>query len=567
MRFDKRSVSLFHLQHVTAQPPIEAYMPTKEYTAESAVDVATLDDCIEKIDVPGAITVYEALVASKSEIPAESKQSLLELVTFYNGSSPTPTELFEERDIASSYARGRDHKPEEWKVGGFAERLFVSIEPKTSATYSAMIRGLVKYNQPLKANALFEEIVAKDVPIDTGTYNAIIQSIIDVVPRPQERWAQVEKLLRQMNDSQVKPNVQTLNAVLGVVRHGSYIESQRQHALNVLAEFKALNIEPSLGTWYMMLKIFCRERGQTSHILVDIIDHIGDKELKCETPSDLNFFMTAMSVCNIHLNDFELAKRVDRLLNIGRNHKLLGDSFSQRLYYRSYIELALKSMPFAEFIELYDDLIPNLQSLESYLCAQIIGKINETGTIELIPKFWSDMLVADIVSYRYCGKTMDNFLDVMCDNPPQPDVPAHADLQERFGECAWNYWEKINSELAMNRIQNVAGTTLAKILRLVCRQKKHKRAAEMWEGILAGTARKSVSGVLSYEALQAFVESRIEDRDLDRAIDALNYSVMNGIGDSVVLGKLILDRFTMDERHKRKVTNLVGNVQTKKQKV
>lgn len=553
------------MQDPIAQPPIEAYLPTKPYTEESAVDVATLNDCIEKVDLRGSITVYEALVANGTEIPADVKQSLLELVAFYNEASPLADDSFEERDHLSAQSRSREHTPPKWRNGGFADRLFESIEPKTTAAYNTMILALTKYKKTEQANALFEEVIGKDVPIDTATYNAIIATQFELFPGSDERWKSVTKLLQLMSERQVPPNVHTMNATLEVIRHGGGYEWQRQRALSVLAECKALNIEPSAGTWYLILKIFCKDRAPASHILVDILNHIGDNELKCENEIDLSFFTTAMSVCCNHLKDFELATRVDRLLNVGNNQHLIGDSLCQRTYYRSYMQLAVHSLPLSEFIGIFDDIVPNVYSIDRNLCDSIISKINETGSIEYIPKFWSDMLIAGLVQHRF-NRTVEGFLDVMCDNPPQPDMPAHANLNERFGECAWNYWLKISLDVANENIINLSAAVVGKLLLLCSRQKEFERATEIFNGLLEGTQKNYVTGTVSYASLSAFVSLCIEKKQPSLAINALEYAVEKGLDESVELGKLITDHFTLSERDARKVKTLVGtNVRKEKQ--
>lgn len=47
---------------------------------------------------------------------------------------------------------------------------------------------------------------------------------------------------------------------------------------------------------------------------------------------DTNFFVTAMDVATNHLNDIELGKRVDKLLNYDNNYNLIGDSYRESIY-------------------------------------------------------------------------------------------------------------------------------------------------------------------------------------------------------------------------------------------
>lgn len=526
------------------------------------MDIVTLTDCIEKIDLSSVVTVYKALVANGTEIPSDVKQDLLELVAFYNEADPLPKDSFEERDCHSAQADRIDTSPPQWRSGGFADRLFESIEPKTAAAYNTMILGLIKYKKMQQANALFEEVIGKDMPVDTATYNAIIVSQLEM--SREERWTSVEKLLQLMNERQVPPNVHTMNAILEVLRLSGPYEWQRQKALSVLAEFKVLNIEPSLGTWTLILKIFCKERAPASHILADILEHLGDSDLKCEHENDMNFFMTAMSICFNHLKDFELATRLDHLLNVGNNHNLIGHTFSQRNYYRLYMLLAVNSLPLLEFIKIFDDIVPNAYSIESTLCDAIISKINECGSIEYIPKFWSSMLMGGLLQHRY-NRTVEGYLDVMCENPPQPDVPAHAALNELFAECAWNYWQKLKVEVANEHVTNLAATILGKLLLLCLRQKNLERATEIFDALVDGARKTIVTGSASYESLSAFVSLCIEKKQPSLAINALEYAVERGLSESVELGKLITDHSTLNERDARKLKNLVGtNVRTEK---
>lgn len=559
----------FPSQHTTAQPPIEAFLPTKDYTGKVDASIELLNDCIEKIDVPGAINVYQTLLGKETQIPDAVKQNLLELVAFFNAAKPLADDAHEEQDFVRSSARQRDAQPLRWKTSGFADRIFNSIESKTPAAYNTMIRALVKYNQAETSKALFEEMLEKGMPIDTETFNAVIIGQVQGSVSPEERWVEMEKLLKLMSERHVAPNAKTLYAALVVIQNGigGGSRNQREKALQILAEFKSLGIEPSIGSWAIVMKIFCKERGPPSHILVDILDHLGETELPYQDQSDAEFFMTAMNLCNFHLQDFQLAQRVDRLLNIGHNRRLVGDSFSQRAYYRYYLQLAVKALPLNEFIELYDQIVPSVHSIEINLCDIIIGKINESGAIELTPKFWSDMLIGGLISHR-CSKTIELFLDVMCDNPPQDDLPAHENLNERFGECAWNYWERLSNEVAMDRVTNLSAVTLGKILLLCCRHKKFDRASEVVNAILVGSRKSLVTGAIPYEPIKAFVELCVGEQQSAQALNCLAYAVEHGLEESGELGKLIGDEFVLGERETRRLINLVGkNELTEKQRL
>jgi pentatricopeptide repeat domain-containing protein 3 len=67
-------------------------------------------------------------------------------------------------------------------------------------------------------------------------------------------------------------------------------------------------------------------------MLYDIMDEIDGKQFVITDNKDTFFFVTAMEVCHKHLQDIELAKRVDKLLHTGNNYNLIGDSFKESVY-------------------------------------------------------------------------------------------------------------------------------------------------------------------------------------------------------------------------------------------
>lgn len=72
--------------------------------------------------------------------------------------------------------------------------------------------------------------------------------------------------------------------------------------------------------------------GPTSTILHDILKELENKEHHIQDVRDTNFFVTAMDICRNHLNDVNLARRVDTLLHFGQNYNLIGDSFKESIY-------------------------------------------------------------------------------------------------------------------------------------------------------------------------------------------------------------------------------------------
>lgn len=293
------------------------------------------------------------------EISSEVKQNLLELLCFYNQDETLHEELIEERWFRQG-TRSKERQRKTWKDNELADELFAEIEPKDSKVYSAMIRGMCKYFQVEKAWALYNESLAKNIELDVQSFNAILTVVSFIRESNDLKWDLIQELLIAMKNQKIQPNLGTLNSALqGVSTIGAYRQS-KDYALKILAEFKKIGIEPSLASWYYILIIFCKERGPVSHVLVDIMNQIENKEFKIQDLKDCFFFVTAMDVCRNHLHDKVLAKRVDALLHLGENYNLIGDSYKESIYYRHFFSLLCSTEPLDTFMETYHRLVPNV---------------------------------------------------------------------------------------------------------------------------------------------------------------------------------------------------------------
>lgn len=116
------------------------------FTEESEVTPQTLNQLIKQSQIEDAVFVYNLMKQKGIEISNEQKQSLLELISFYNNEEPLPEELYEERWFKHNNEVQQRHR-KTWKDGDLAEQLFNEIEPKTAHTFAALIRGMAKYYQ------------------------------------------------------------------------------------------------------------------------------------------------------------------------------------------------------------------------------------------------------------------------------------------------------------------------------------------------------------------------------------------------------------------------------------
>lgn len=533
-------------------------MPQLVFSEESKVDETTLRNTIRDVQVTDSIFVYNLLLKD-GEVSVELKQSLLELICYYNHEDTLPEDLIEERWFSQSTV-GRDRQRKTWKDSDLAETIFYEIEPKDSRAYCSIIRGMCKYHQVEKAWALYQEAQEKKIEIDIETYNSILQIGSFLKESNEMRWELIQEVLTSMARQTLKPNVATLNAVLATISTIGMYKLSRSYCLSILSEFKELGVVPSLGSWYYILTIFCRERGPVSHVLVDILNQIEGKEFKIQDLKDTFFFASAMEVCRNHLHDKDLAKRLDNILHTGSNYDLIGDSYRESIYYRHYFALLCQTEPLEKFMETYNLLVPNVYIPEPGIMEEILKAIDMNGALEFIPQMWSHMVIFDHTGRE---NLLNRILRMMIDNRPNESIATQIGLDEKFSNITWDIWTKIE-EQQEGRTQKLTwtGSMLSDILELNCRSNNSERARLVFEKL--DKNQHKILGAPHPLCLVSYSQLCINEKQPSRAIGALQYCVENGFNESNFIARNIAGSLTLDETQMSKIASLVGKDVLKK---
>uniref|UniRef100_T1PGU5 Small ribosomal subunit protein mS39 n=1 Tax=Musca domestica TaxID=7370 RepID=T1PGU5_MUSDO len=538
--------------HQEAQPPIEAFAPKMVFNEESEVTLETLEQLIKQSLIQDAVFVYNLMKTKGVEITAEAKQSMLELLSFYNHEEPMPEEFYEERWFKEN-TQGQQRQTKTWKDGDLAEQVFNEIEPKTPQAYAAIIRGMAKYYQADRAYALFQEALEKQLQLDTATYNSIINNVNFLKETPDQKWELCKDLLQQMKQQQLKPDLGTLNGLLECISSFGNYKMGRTCALQVLSEFKKLGVELSLGSYYYVLIIFCRERGPVSHVIVDILNEIQGKEFKIQHPKDTYFFATAMDVCRNHLHDRSLAKKVDKLLHVGNNYDLIGDTYKESIYYRHYFALLSQTSTIEEFLETYDKLVPNVYIPEPGIMEEVLKMIELNGAYELMPRFWSDMVIFDHINRE---SLLLRTLKIMLNNKPDVTVKSQQQLPEQFAKVALDIYNKVVESEGRAKKLSFTGQMIGDILTILVRGGNWEKAVEVFNNIDKNQHR--IPGTPSDACLMEFVEAAIVNKSPSQALQCLQYAVENHM-DGLTLAERINKGFTLNEVHIAKMKSLVGD--------
>ena len=159
--------------------------------------------------------------------------------------------------------------------------------------------------------------------------------------------AKLLDILAEMNHAGIKPNEQSLyNSSLYLlhllVQNSTSHNDAQNTLLSLLSEFRNIGIEPSLGTFENLIKIFDKSKvaGKSHPIISDVITELETKQktkgsIGAIIPDDFTFFLTAMGSIS-QLNNIKLAYRTHKLIvNEGaKGPALLGTHATQTLYYK-----------------------------------------------------------------------------------------------------------------------------------------------------------------------------------------------------------------------------------------
>ncbi|KAL1460616.1 hypothetical protein WDU94_012584 [Cyamophila willieti] len=216
--------------------------------------------------------MYQRLEKDNVEVGDELKQSLLELVCYYNCEDSLPEDLLEERWFTQSKHLVPKHNM--WKDNDFAETLFKSFPEPGAAQYASIIQGMLKYNQVERALSLFEEAKGKGLTLPVFVYNLVERALslfeeakgkgltlpvfvynlvlgkVNFVKEGFEhRMQMIIDVLTEMNVARISPTVDTLNEILNQLSLMASFRDSKKMALKTLSEMRKFGVKPSLASY------------------------------------------------------------------------------------------------------------------------------------------------------------------------------------------------------------------------------------------------------------------------------------------------------------------------------
>ncbi|XP_039275345.1 protein PTCD3 homolog, mitochondrial [Nilaparvata lugens] len=507
-------------QHRVADPPIEVFYPKNVYTEESEVELEDLKNAIDHMEVSDSILVFNLLKQKNVDLPREVLQDLLELICFYNEADKEEENLIEERWYKQGIA-DRSTQRKTWKDNNIAESIFQSLDPPDSKSYSAIISGMTSHGQLEVAWRYFEQAKSQGVTLSSGVYNGLIRNAIFVKEDCEARWALIMELLKELNDNKVLPNVGTLNSVMEALADMANYTATREIALRVMADFKRININPSLATYYHLLKLFCRDKSRPNSILANIINVLEHQELSIVDAKDTFFFTQAMEICCKQLSDLELADRIDRLLHTGNNYNLIGDSIKESIYYRNYFLLKCDHETLDDFFIFYDKLVPNIYVPEPLVTEVILKAIDMNGANHLYSRIWSDIVLFD------------------------------QNGREKIIKCdPGKYVQE-----SVRRFE-LKGSMLGHMMSVLLNAGRFEKSCEILKKL--DKDQQTVLGVPDIRSLHSFIDASLERNDATRAMWCLQYCYDAGFEETSEIGLKIYEKLQLSESQLSRLTSIVG---------
>lgn len=121
----------------------------------------------------------------------------------------------------------------------------------------------------------------------------------------------------------------------------------------------------------------------------------------------------------------------------GTNNVDVFSRLQESIYYRHYMALSLKSLPFDEFMKLYDMMVPQIYIPEPSVMKQLLDAIEMTEPAvarEVLPRVWSHMIMFEHLEREQLVTKALNMMKTIC------QAPADSPVNAQNADAAWSYW-------------------------------------------------------------------------------------------------------------------------------
>uniref|UniRef100_A0A8C1KEQ8 Pentatricopeptide repeat domain 3 n=1 Tax=Cyprinus carpio TaxID=7962 RepID=A0A8C1KEQ8_CYPCA len=512
-----------YFQKDYAQPHIPCLMPETLEAQIEEVSEAALIERIQMRKVKAAVDLYDQLQQAGTPVSLDVTNQLLDLICFYGDCDPAQENVPEQRNEETvgqentlSHNKRSPCLVFSFRENNNAERIFALLSEPNTHSYSALIRGMVKYGAYSKA---------------FSTYTDLLNNQLKAFPKLN---CLVLNTMRN-GKQKVKPNLLTLNAVLKALRRcGTVGKSQ---AFPVISEMRALSIDPSLASYNHLLSIFYKPgapfQGQTD-ILQEVMNEVSGKSFTPQDPDDAQFFITAVRIC-LDTKDIEQAYRVHELLGVGENWRLLGNDFQQNIYHARFFSLLCMMENIDVVLKWYRDLVPSVYYPSSNVMRDLLQALDTDNRLDLIPQIWKDLKQ---LGHGNRQTLVEELLTLMAREKQNQEV------QETFAECALDIKKMYDTG---DRGKVMMSWTAGSLSDLVSVLLAAQRRQDAWEILKLF---KTHNRVPSEELLDKFLTCIKESGDVNQALELVQISAGFCLPGTPKLIQRVQQEFLLSEQQK-----------------
>lgn len=537
-----------------AEPKIPRFSYSDSFTDATQVDESDLINCIACRQVANAVQVFQNCKSQKVTLSQEALQALLEMLCFNNSMEGPDTDFLEQ----SWYKQREDRseKKKTWNDGASAEEVFQSMPEKTPQAINTMICGLGRFNAAEKAFKMYEDARGNNILLDTNTYNYILKAVSFLRGSGDSQWELILDILRDMSVTNTSPNLGTLNEILDTLSRLGTWRHAKNMALRTMAEMRGLGVEPSIGSYALILKIFSNDRtgGAAPHVLHDIMDQLEEKDIVIRHPKDVIFFASAMATANEPLADLDLAFRVHKLLLKGDNYKLIGDAVKESTYFQNLMRLLCTSETMNGIRDFYVKYVPSMYTPEPGVMAQLINAAEFHEAFDFLVFIWTD-----IISFEYTTREQvyKPFIRALA-NAKTKDK----DIHEKFVNITSQFIEKINTAVAEEKygaaVTVWSGETLSLCLKIFLNAGDLDKANDVLKKLSA--EQNKIMGFADTEILQDYCHKLIEAGKTRSLVECCKYA--SDVGNDYVI-KFVgehLDKIPEEDNNRKRLIQVIQSI-------
>ncbi|KAK2166424.1 hypothetical protein LSH36_39g08016 [Paralvinella palmiformis] len=480
----------------------------------------------ERIDlrlVTESFVSYQKNKQAGNDLSDDVVHNLLDLLCVYN-SKDEECLLEEERLVTKTAASGSmDKIRNTWKDSGPAEEVFQDMKDPTLRACCSLIKGRAKYYQVDRAYELFRELEEKGMKPDIQTYNAIIIARSLMIHKAENKAEAIKELFQKIKGQGLSPTVETFNNAFVTMTYCSMADNYNAAVFvsSLLSEMYACGLEPTLATWYYIMRIVYRDNDCTSYALHEIMDHLEGKDLEAHHPDDLEFFSTAMVKVCVNLKDLELAYRIDNLLNYRNNYKLIGNHYLEGLYYNFYFKILCTFEQIDTIMEHYEKTVPYWFVPSFNSVHDLIEALELNEGYQYLPKIWTDMF-----SFRYNKQV--KIMTPLC--ALLAKRKQNKSLQTQYRELVAGYYDIVKYDVMsleergdldkLDSIRTVNAEELGYMCQVCLNSEDPQLARELFSFFL--NYKQKIQGQYPEKTLESLVDQFIKEKNFQMCMCNLN---------------------------------------------